>query len=600
MMRSFLITALALSFAAPGALAGWGRGPGDVTAVSVLPGPGRAEVVIDVEGSVTVQDFTLRSPDRLVLDLIGAKLATSLQAYDGLNRGGITNIRYAQFSPEVVRVVLELERLVSYQLEREEGVVRVTLGTDRSFAAWTTEAWLARTAEVAAASAAEPEPLPQQSQQPPITVTYDNASIADVIAGFAEFSGKSIILGREVSGTVTATVKNQPWDIAMQQILQAQGLSAREEFDGIIRVDAPATLAQLDSIEPLQTRIIRVNYARAADLVPTLESIKSPRGKVVSDAGTNSLIITDLESRIGSYEGFLQQLDVRTPQVSIQTKLVFVNRTDLEQLGVKYDLGSPTQFFNDLVSRGDPASSQPVDTNGDGVPDAVQPTEFFGPDDPPIVDLGGNALSAVANANATVAGAALKLIFSTALGNFDLTTFIEALEQVELSDLQAEPLISTADNTQAYILVGERTPIRQIDVSSVGGTGGNVPRATTEIVPTGITLRVTPHVTNNRQVLMDIHAENSSVVPSPGDVGFSFRTQEAENKILVGDGETAVIGGLTVTEVTVSKTGIPFLVDLPILGRIFGFTSRREQRRDLLILVTPHIVDDLSATPDRR
>jgi type IV pilus assembly protein PilQ len=291
---------------------------------------------------------------------------------------------------------------------------------------------------------------------------------------------------------------------------------------------------------------------------------------------------------------------VRTAQVSIQTKLVFVNRTDLEQLGVKYDLGSPTQFFNDLVSRGDPASSQPVDTDGDGVPDAVQPTEFFGPDDPPIVDLGGNALSAVANANATVAGAALKLIFSTAIGNFDLTTFIEALEQVELSDLQAEPLISTADNTQAYILVGERTPIRQIDVSSVGGTGQNVPRATTEIVPTGITLRVTPHVTNNRQVLMDIHAENSSVVPSPGDVGFSFRTQEAENKILVGDGETAVIGGLTVTEVTVSKTGIPFLVDLPIIGRIFGFTSRREQRRDLLILVTPHIVDDLSATPDRR
>jgi type IV pilus assembly protein PilQ len=598
MMRSFFITALALSLATPGALAGWGRGPGDVTAVSVLPGPGRAEVIIDVEGSVTVQDFTLRRPDRLVLDLVGARLATPLQAYDGLNRGGITNIRYAQFSPEVVRVVLELERLVSYQVEREEDVVRVTLGTDRSFAAWTTEAWLSKTGEVAAARAAEPRP--QQSQQPAITVTYDNATIADVIAGFAEFSGKSIILGREVAGTVTATVKNQPWDIAMQQILQAQGLSAREEFDGIIRVDAPATLAQLDSIEPLQTRILRVNYARAADLVPTLESIKSPRGKVVADAGTNSLIITDLESRIGSYEGFLQQLDVRTAQVSIQTKLVFVNRTDLEQLGVKYDLGSPTQFFNDLVSRGDPASSQPVDTDGDGVPDAVQPTEFFGPDDPPIVDLGGNALSAVANANATVAGAALKLIFSTAIGNFDLTTFIEALEQVELSDLQAEPLISTADNTQAYILVGERTPIRQIDVSSVGGTGQNVPRATTEIVPTGITLRVTPHVTNNRQVLMDIHAENSSVVPSPGDVGFSFRTQEAENKILVGDGETAVIGGLTVTEVTVSKTGIPFLVDLPIIGRIFGFTSRREQRRDLLILVTPHIVDDLSATPDRR
>ncbi|MBI3982314.1 MAG: AMIN domain-containing protein [Gemmatimonadetes bacterium] len=598
MMRSLLPAALSLSLAVPGALAG--PGPGDVTAVSVLPGPGRAELVIDVEGSVVVRDFTLRGPDRLVVDLVGARLRAPHQAYDGLNRGGITNIRYSQFRPDVVRVVLDLERLANYQVEREEGVVRVTLGTDRTFAAWSSEAWLSRTAEVAAARAVEPEPAPQQSQQPPITVTYDNASISDVIAGFAEFSGKSIILGREVTGTVTATVKNQPWDIAMGQILQAQGLSAREEYLGIIRVDAPTTLAQLDSIEPLQTRIVRVNYARAADLVTSLDAVKSPRGKLLADASTNSLIITDVESRIGNYEGFLRQLDVRTPQVSIQTKLIFVDRTDLEQLGVKYDLGSPTQFFNDLVSRGDPASSQPVDTDGDGVPDAVRPTEFFSREDPPIVDLGGNALSAVANANAVVAGAALKLIFSTAIGNFDLTSFVEALEQVQLADLQAEPLISTADNTQAEILVGERTPIRQIDVSSVGGTGANVPRATTEIVPTGINLRVTPHVTNNRQILMDIHAENSSVVPSPGDVGFSFQTQQADSKLLVGDGETAVIGGLTVTQVSISKTGIPFLVDLPILGRMFGFTSRREQRRDLLILVTPHIVDDLSATPERQ
>ena len=91
---------------------------------------------------------------------------------------------------------------------------------------------------------------------------------------------------------------------------------------------------------------------------------------------------------------------------------------------------------------------------------------------------------------------------------------------------------------------------------------------------------------------MQIHAENSSIRAAPADVGFTFQTQEADNQILVRDGETAVIGGLTVTEVTVAKSGIPFLVDLPIIGRIFGFTSRREQRRDLLILVTPHIIDD--------
>jgi len=597
MMLSLLLAAAGLTPAAP--VARPAPAPAEVTAVSLMPGPGRAQVVIDIAGSVTVQDFTLRTPDRLVIDLVGATLKAPYVGYDGQNRGGIVNLRYAQFRPDVVRVVLELERLTDYQVEVADGAVTVSLGTDRSFAAWSSGdgRWardLARLAEAPAPPAA-PAPQAQQlaSQQPPITVNWDNASISDVIAGFAAFSGKTIIVGKGVTGTVTATVKNQPWDVAFQQILQSQGLAGFEEYPGIIRVDDQAAIAKLDSIEPLATTIQRVNYARAFGLVPALDAIKSPRGKIVADTATNSLIITDVQSKIADYSTFLSQLDLPTPQVSIQAKLVFVDRTDLENLGLKYDLGSPTQFFNQLVQRGDPASAQPVDTNGDGVPDAVRPTETFSPEET-LVDLGGNSLSALANADASVPSAALRLIFSTAIGNFNLTSFLEALEQVQLADLQAEPLISTADNTQAYILVGERTPIRVIDVSAVGGAvGANVPRASIREQTTGITLRVTPHVTANRQILMSVHAENSSIATAPGDIGITFQTQEAENHIMVSDGETAVIGGLTVTQVTVSKAGIPFLVDLPILGRIFGFTSRREQRRDLLILVTPHIVEVL-------
>jgi type IV pilus assembly protein PilQ len=92
---------------------------------------------------------------------------------------------------------------------------------------------------------------------------------------------------------------------------------------------------------------------------------------------------------------------------------------------------------------------------------------------------------------------------------------------------------------------------------------------------------------------MEVHAERSNVKPASVDIGFTFQTQQADNQILVNDGETAVIGGLTVTEVTVTKSGIPFLVDLPILGKLFGFSSETENRRDLLILITPHIIDDL-------
>jgi type IV pilus assembly protein PilQ len=608
MMRSLLLVAVGLGCAAPGALAGPVRsggnmGPGEVTAVSVLPGPGRAQVVIDVSGSVSVQDFTLKNPDRLVVDVTGASLRAPIVEYDGQNRGGITNIRYAQFRPDVVRVVLQLDELKDYQVDYADGAVTISLGTDRRFAAWTSGdgSWAKQLATAAATEATEQPvarhapaaPGQAQSQQPAITATWDNASISDVIAGFAAFSGQTIIVGKGVTGTVTATIKNQPWDVAMDEVLRSQGLSARSDYPGIIRVDDQATLAKLDSVEPLKTNIYRINYARATALVPALDGIKTSRGKIVADTATNSLIVTDLTSRMSSYDDFLKALDVPTPQVSIQTKLVFVDRTDLENLGLQYDLGSPTQFFNTLVQRGNPASSQPVDTNGDGIPDAVQPTEFYKPTDPPIIDLGGNSLSAVANAEQSVPGAALRLIFSTAIGNFNLTSFLQALENVQLADLEAEPLVSTADNTEANVLVGERTPIRVIDVNAQGGGTNNVPRATTQIVPTGISLRVTPHVTNNRQVQMQVHAENSSVATAPGDIGFTFKTQQADTRLMVPDGETAVIGGLTVTQITVAKTGIPFLVDLPVLGRIFGFTSRQEERRDLLILVTPHIVDQM-------
>ncbi len=600
MMRSMVLALVGLATATPVASTSPAvETSGEVTAVSVLPGSGQAHVIIDVRGGVSVQDFMLENPARLVIDVTGATLRVPRATYDGANRGGILNVRYSQYRSDVVRVVLELDRLRDYELEYADDAVRITMGTDRSFTAWSstarstslaaTDLDFAQATPVRLPNPEQPDAPPQQSQQPFVTATYQEASIADVVAGFAEMSGKTIIIGKDVEGTVTAEVKNQPWDVALQAILESQGLAAREDPPGIIRVDSRAVLAARDSTEPLETKIVAVNYARAASLVPVISSVLSTRGKVVADTGTNSLIITDITSRIADDSSFVAELDVPTPQVSIQAKIIFVNRTDIEELGVRYDLGSPDQFYNTLVQRPDPTSASPVDTDGDGVPDAFVATDFFDPETN-VVDLGGNSLSAVGNANAVLLNPALELIYSTAIGNFDLTTFVEALQRVELADLQAEPLTTTSDNTEAYILVGERTPVRQVDVGSDQQQGA--PRAVTEFVPTGIQLRVTPHVTNNRQVLLSVHAENSSIQSAPADVGFTFQTQEASSQVLVDDGQTAVIGGLTVTEVSVQKSGIPYLVDLPLIGGLFGFTSRRETRRDLLILVTPHIIDN--------
>ena len=411
--------------------------------------------------------------------------------------------------------------------------------------------------------------------EPRITVTWDRASIADVVAGFAAFSGRTIILGKDIKGEVTAEIKNQPWPQAFAAVLATQGLTAQEMPGGIIRVDAPSVLAALDSLEPLETNVVRVNYAQASGLTKTVESILTKgRGRVVADTASNSLIITDTKSRVGSIADFVRGLDLKTPQISIQAKIVFVDRSNLEQLGVKYDLGSQNQFFNKLIQRTDPSTGDPY-----------RPTQN-------VIDLGGNTVSAIANADANIVGSALDLVFSTALGGFNLTTFLQALETVQLSDVQAEPVISTLDNRPADILVGEEVPLRVVDAGSAV-VAGQAPRSTVQFRETGIRLTVTPHVTANRQILMNLRTERSSVVPLPAaDLGFIFQKQLATNQLLVNDGETAVIGGLTLTEVKKSRSGIPLLGGLPIVGKLFSYSSDEERRRDLIILVTPRIVDD--------
>ena len=600
-----VLAAAFLAGAAPAALSA-APPAGELTAVRITSAPGRVDFVMQVQGAVRVSDFYLADPDRLVLDVAGATLRNGqVKLYDGVTRGGITIVRYSQFKPGVVRIVLDLQAPRPYSIEQQGDLIRVSFsGESPNFQAWASDAghgprMVTASAVVPDDEAEDEAPLPRAASapqelssavrlarasarepagwrdEPRITVTWDRASVADVVAGFAAFSGRTIILGKDIKGDVTAEIKNQPWPQAFAAVLATQGLTAQEMPGGIIRVDAPSVLAALDSLEPLETNVVRVNYAQAAGLTKTVESILTKgRGRVVADTASNSLIITDTKSRVGSVADFVRSLDLKTPQISIQAKIVFVDRSNLEQLGVKYDLGSQNQFFNKLIQRTDPSSGDPYKSTQN------------------VIDLGGNTVSAIANADANIVGSALDLVFSTALGGFNLTTFLQALEVVQLSDVQAEPVISTLDNRPADILVGEEVPLRVVDASSAT-VAGQAPRATVQFRETGIRLTVTPHVTANRQILMNLRTERSSVVPlAAADLGFIFQKQLATNQLLVNDGETAVIGGLTLTEVKKSRSGIPLLGGLPIVGKLFSYSSDEERRRDLIILVTPRIVDD--------
>ena len=256
--------------------------------------------------------------------------------------------------------------------------------------------------------------------------------------------------------------------------------------------------------------------------------------------------------------------------MNIKAKIILVDRTQLEGLGLRYDLGSQAQFFNDIIPRNDSAGN-PLTGSGQ-------------------IALGGNTISAIANAGARVPGAALQLAYSTALGAFDFTTFFEALQTTSLLDVQAEPNGTVLNNQTLLLSAGTDVPIRTQEQGAGANAAGQVATVTVRTVTTGVILEVTPRVTNDGRVQMKVHVENSSVTFSGSDA-IAFPKQSVVNTIMIADGATWVIGGLTQTSVTSTRTGLPLLMELPIIGRLFGVTNRQETKRDLLILITPHIVD---------
>ena len=580
-----------LTATAPGAVTA--APAAEVAEVRLAPDGDRTEISVLAGEGVEVRDFLLEEPTRLVLDLEGARHALPRQVYEGIGRGGVVALRTSQFRNDVVRLVFELSRVRDYEVRTDGDRIRIRFSNPGG----TFEAWSTSTAapglseEVAdqlrraedggsrsgrdAASRSPAEPAASQaSEQPRISVTYDSASILDVIAGFAEFSGTSIVPGAGVAGKTVrgVDIRNQPWDVALDAILSSQGLGWRRTESGILLVDELSDLRGRDTLRT-ETRVLRINYAGADTVARALQELASDKGRVVAYQGTNSVIVTDRPSVVGRMDSLVQVLDRRTAQVSIEAKIIFVDRTNVNALGLAYDLkereGAGTeQSVGGLVPTPDP--QEPGQTT-----------------DETVVNFGGDAISAVANANSRVASPALSILASTAFGDFSLFAFVDALEEHRLSDVQAAPSIQVVDNHEARIQVGERTPIRVLEPSAQLSQA----QVNVQFEDTGIILEVTPHITNNNQILLDLSAERSDVAAGPSDIGFIFEKQIGQTRLLLDDGETAVIGGLTLSEVTRSETGIPGLMNLPLVGGLFRTSNENENKRDLIILVTPHIVN---------
>lgn len=584
-----------------------------VTEVRIAAAGGETEIVIIAEGDIQVSDFLLDEPTRLILDLRGAHHALPRYAYEEIGRGGVIRMRTSQFLDDVVRFVIDLTFAPTYTVSVSRGVVTVRFrNPGPPFEPWSTSLDGLQSEMALSAPGAEeleagnPDVVtidvapalvmtPGVDQQPRITVTYDSASVLDVIAGFAEFANISIVPNAGIAGQLVrgVEIRDRPWDEALDAILAAQGLGWRVRKGGIIVVDRVDSLNAREALRS-ETRVIRINYANADTVAATLSQLVTPDlGQVVAYQATNSVIVTDIPPVVERMDSLVSVLDRKIPQVAIEAKIVFVDRTDVFELGIVYDLkqvtdGTPfvTQGLNQAISVIDPTKPPQVqDLNGDGI---IQENEqFFELTNNNIVNVAGDAVATLANANNRVAQPALSLLTTLAFGGYSLFAWIEALEAHQLADVQAAPSVQVLDNHRAYIQVGERTPVRVLE------EGAQVENARINVFfeDTGIILEVTPHVTNNNQVLMELSAQRSGVEQAPSDVGFVIKRQIGETRLLVDDGETAVIGGLTLSEVSRSTTGIPGLMSLPLLGALFRTTKEREVKTDLIILVTPHIME---------
>ena len=556
---------------------------GPVTGLSVQPAPERTEVVISVEGQADYRDFTMEGPSRLILDLFGAQHALPQDNFLNIDRGGVRSIRSSQYSDNIVRLVIELESMVPYQVLEGDQALRVVLqNSGADFEPWTARSLGSAPATGPAAAVETPAPAAQSQETPRIRVTFSNTPIEEVLFHFAEFANRSIVPGSAVEGLVNAEIRDQPWDEALQAILSSHGLVARELESGIIRVDNLENLQQREIQEPVATQAFTINYATADELRTAVEAFLTPdRGRISVNQATNTLIVTDVTRVIEAVEGLIGELDKETPQVAISAKILFIERTDLQDFGVTYDLKDSQGNQLNVLTPG------AADLNGDGIISMPDEQVEVGTD---VISLGGSSLSALGNARARIPNPNLTLLTSLVIGRHTLINFIEALESMNMVRVEAVPSITVLDNQTAKMSVGEETPIRVIEAQAGAQGGGSVPLAQVERRETGIILEATPHVSASGKITLNLHAERSSAVTAEADAGVIFQQQYADSRVLVDDGETVVIAGLTVTETTEFRSGIPLLMDVPIIGRLFRVTRETTIQRDLMILVTPTIV----------
>jgi type IV pilus assembly protein PilQ len=413
--------------------------------------------------------------------------------------------------------------------------------------------------------------------------------VRSVLNVIADFTDLNIITSDAVRGNLTLRLKDVPWDQALQIILDTRGLDMRKNGNvvWIAPRDELATkekLAlesrqQIGELEALRTESFVLNYQKAAEvqalLSSTTQKILSKRGSAVVDARTNTVFVQDIPSRLEEVRKLIAQIDVAVRQVMIEARIVVATDNFSKNLGAK--LG-----YNERVPGGDWAVGQGLRTSfGPSLSNTASNTIDVTGTGAPADLSGAGALNV--NLPAAVGGAG---VFSTILFNRNFTRFIS----LELSALEADskgkvissPRVLTGDKVEALIEQGVELPYQQ--ATSSGATSISFRKA-------NLSLKVKPQITPDGNIIMLLDINKDSVgeqTPS----GFAINTNHVKTEVLVENGGTVVIGGIYSQEENSTTNKIPFFGDLPILGNLFRNNGKLDNKTELMVFITPRIVDD--------
>lgn len=412
----------------------------------------------------------------------------------------------------------------------------------------------------------------------PIDINFVGTDIRDVSRFFSQLTGLNVVVDPNLSGPVTVRLFDVPWDIAFEAILKSHRFGFEVE-NNIVRVAALSSLAaeagerallaeQRELATPLETTAVRLSYADATELQPVVEPQLSQRGQVIVDVRTNTLIIKDTPEAITAIAELIATLDIAAPQVLIESRIVETTKNFSRSLGIQWGFGAIADaahgnttglvFPNDMAFVGNNNIAGGTQAAGiSGVPFAV-------------------------NLPATSPSAGLALTMGSILDTFRLDVALSAMEEQGRGKIISSPKVTAQDNVPASIQSGRRIPVQTLIDNTASIT----------FINASLSLEVTPQITAERTVMLDIVVDKSE--PDFGNqvLGIpTIFTRRAKTRLLVRDGGTTVIGGIFQMSATEDERRVPFLHRIPLLGNLFKSRDVRQQNNELLIFITPRILE---------